>query len=293
MSASTLAVQQSRRVERLVQGRQTSDGAGVRLTRVLTHDLQRRLDPFLMLDAFRNENPEDYIGGFPDHPHRGFETVTYMLAGRMRHHDSAGNAGLLGPGSAQWMTAGSGLIHSELPEQEEGLMEGFQLWLNLPARDKMMPPSYRDIPSASIPEFDTVEGVHVRVIAGSSQGVDGAVRREATQPLYLDVHLPAGGRFAQAIPAGHNAFVYVYRGSVDVAGTAVSDRNMAILANDGGDGVVLSAAAEARALIVAGQPLGEPIAQYGPFVMNTAAEIEQTLRDYRDGKFEANAVQSL
>ena len=293
MSASTLAVQQSRRVERLVQGRQTSDGAGVRLTRVLTQDLQRRLDPFLMLDAFRNENPEDYIGGFPDHPHRGFETVTYMLAGRMRHHDSAGNAGLLGPGSAQWMTAGSGLIHSELPEQEEGLMEGFQLWLNLPARDKMMPPSYRDIPSASIPEFDTVEGVHVRVIAGSSQGVDGAVRREATQPLYLDVHLPAGGRFAQAIPAGHNAFVYVYRGSVDVAGTAVSDRNMAILANDGGDGVVLSAAAEARALIVAGQPLGEPIAQYGPFVMNTAAEIEQTLRDYRDGKFEANAVQSL
>ena len=293
MSASTLAVLQSRRVERLVQGRQTSDGAGVRLTRVLTHDLQRRLDPFLMLDAFRNENPEDYIGGFPDHPHRGFETVTYMLAGRMRHHDSAGNAGLLGPGSAQWMTAGSGLIHSELPEQEEGLMEGFQLWLNLPARDKMMPPSYRDIPSASIPEFDTAEGVHVRVIAGSSQGVDGAVRREATQPLYLDVHLPAGGRFAQAIPAGHNAFVYVYRGSVDVAGAAVSDRNMAILANDGGDGVVLSAAADARALIVAGQPLGEPIAQYGPFVMNTAAEIEQTLRDYRDGKFEANAVQSL
>ena len=150
-------------------------------------------------------------------------------------------------------------------------MEGFQLWLNLPARDKLMPPSYRDIPSASIPEFDTAEGVHVRVIAGSSQGVDGAVRREATQPLYLDVRLPAGGRFAQAIPAGHNAFVYVYRGSVDVAGTAVSDRNMAIVSNDGGDGVVLSAAAEARALIVAGQPLGEPIAQYGPFVMPTAA----------------------
>ena len=293
MSASTLAVLQSRRVERLVQGRQTSDGAGVSLTRVLTHDLQHRLDPFLMLDAFRNENPEDYIGGFPDHPHRGFETVTYMLAGRMRHHDSAGNAGLLGPGSAQWMTAGSGLIHSELPEQEEGLMEGFQLWLNLPARDKMMAPSYRDIPSAAIPEFDMVEGVHVRVIAGSSQGVAGAVQREATQPLYLDVHLPAGRRFEQSIPVGHNAFVYVYRGSVDVVGTAVGDRNMAVLANDGGDGVVLSAVEDARVLIVAGQPLGEPIAQYGPFVMNTAAEIEQTLRDYRDGKFEANAVQSL
>ena len=293
MSASHLSVQQSRRVERLVQGKQTSDGAGVRLTRVLTQDLQRRLDPFLMLDAFRNENPEDYIGGFPDHPHRGFETVTYMLAGRMRHHDSAGNAGLLGPGSAQWMTAGSGLIHSELPEQEEGLMEGFQLWLNLPARDKMMAPSYRDIPSAAIPEFDTADGVHVRVIAGSSQGVDGAVQREATQPLYLDVHLPAGSRFAQAIPVGHNAFVYVCRGSVDVAGSVVAECNMAILANDGGDGVVLAATEEARVLVIAGQPLGEPIAQYGPFVMNTGAEIEQALRDYRDGKFEANAVQSL
>ena len=172
-------------------------------------------------------------------------------------------------------------------------MEGFQLWLNLPARDKMMAPSYRDIPSAAIPEFDTAGGVHVRVIAGSSQGVAGAVQREATQPLYLDVHLPAGCRFEQSIPVGHNAFVYVYRGSVDVVGTAVDDRNMAVLANDGGDGVVLSAVEDARVLIVAGQPLGEPIAQYGPFVMNTAAEIEQTLRDYRDGKFEANAVQSL
>ncbi len=293
MTATQSTVLQSRRVERLVQGIPTSDGAGVRLTRVLTQNLQRRLDPFLMLDAFRNENPEDYIAGFPDHPHRGFETVTYMLAGRMRHHDSAGNAGLLGPGGAQWMTAGSGLIHSELPEQEEGLMEGFQLWLNLPARDKMIAPRYRDIPSAAIPEFDTAEGVHVRVIAGSSQGVAGAVQREVTQPLYLDVHLSACGHFAQAIPVGHNAFVYVYRGSVDVAGTTVDDRHMAILANDGGDGVALSAAEDARALIIAGQPLREPIAQYGPFVMNTGAELEQALRDYSEGKFEANAVQSL
>ena len=190
----------SRKVERLVQGVQTSDGAGVRLTRVLTQQLQRRLDPFLMLDAFRNENPEDYIGGFPDHPHRGFETVTYMLAGRMRHHDSAGNQGLLGPGCVQWMTAGSGLIHSELPEQADGLMEGFQLWLNLPARDKMARPYYRDIPSESIPEFVTPQGVRVRVIAGSSHGVAGAVQREHTEPLYLDVHLPAGTRFVQPIP---------------------------------------------------------------------------------------------
>jgi len=282
----------SRRVERLVQGVATSDGAGVRLTRVLTHNLQRRLDPYLMLDAFRNENPEDYIGGFPDHPHRGFETVTYMLAGRMRHHDSAGNAGLLGPGGVQWMTAGSGLIHSELPEQEEGLMEGFQLWLNLPARDKMTAPNYRDIPPAAIPEYTTADGVRVRVIAGSSQGVAGAVQREHTEPLYLDVHLPAGSRFVQAIPAGHNAFTYTYRGSVEIAGTTVADRNMAILANDGASEVIITAAEDARLLVISGRPLNEPIAQYGPFVMNTNAEIEQTLRDYRDGKFEAAVVQS-
>ena len=283
----------SRKVERLVQGVPTSDGAGVRLTRVLTQQLQRRLDPYLMLDAFRNENPEDYIGGFPDHPHRGFETVTYMLAGRMRHHDSAGNQGLLGPGGVQWMTAGSGLIHSELPEQADGLMEGFQLWLNLPARDKMVRPYYRDIPSDSIPEFVTPEGVGVRVIAGSSQGVAGAVQREHTEPLYLDVHLPAGATFVQPIPPGHNAFTYTYRGTSLVGGTEVPDRNMAILANDGAGQVVVRAQADARLLIIAGQPLNEPIAQYGPFVMNTGEEIQQALRDYRDGLFESAKVQSL
>ncbi len=284
---------QSRKVERLVQGVQTSDGAGVRLTRVLTQHFQRRLDPFLMLDAFRNENPEDYIGGFPDHPHRGFETVTYMLAGRMRHHDSAGNQGLLGPGCVQWMTAGSGLIHSELPEQADGLMEGFQLWLNLPARNKMTRPYYRDIPSEAIPEFVTPEGVRVRVIAGSSHGVAGAVQREHTEPLYLDVHLPAGAQFVQPIPSGHNAFTYTYRGTVLVSGTEVPDRNMAVLANDGGGLVVVRSHADARLLIVAGQPLNEPIAQYGPFVMNTGEEIQQAMRDYRDGLFESAKVQSL
>jgi hypothetical protein len=282
-----------RSVERLVQGVATSDGAGVRLTRVLTQSLQRRLDPFLMLDAFRNDNPDDYIGGFPDHPHRGFETVTYMLAGRLRHRDSAGHEGLLGPGGVQWMTAGSGLIHSELPEQESGLMEGFQLWLNLPAKDKMVAPSYRDIPSPTIPEFTTRDGVRVRVVAGASHGTTGAVQRPHTEPLYLDVHLPAGSRFVQPIPAGHNAFAYVYRGSVDIAGTPVNDRQMAILANNGAPEVAVQAAAEARLLIVAGQPLDEPIAQYGPFVMNTGAEIEQAMRDYRDGKFAAAVVQSL
>jgi hypothetical protein len=282
-----------RTVERLVAGVQTSDGAGVRLTRVLTQNLQRRLDPFLMLDAFRNENPDDYIGGFPDHPHRGFETVTYMIAGRMRHHDSVGNEGLLGPGGAQWMTTGSGLIHSELPEQEEGLMEGFQLWLNLPASQKMVPPSYRDIPPAAIPEFTGENGVLVRVIAGASHGVNGAVQRPDTEPLYLDVHLSAGTRFIQPIAVGHNAFTYTYRGSVTIAGTMVADRQMAILTNNGASAVCIEAVEDARVLIIAGQPLNEPIAQHGPFVMNTAEQIHQTIRDYQAGKFEATAVQSL
>ncbi|MGE5384494.1 MAG: pirin family protein [Betaproteobacteria bacterium] len=282
-----------RTVERLVRGVPTSDGAGVRLTRVLTHHLQRRLDPFLMLDAFRNENPDDYIGGFPDHPHRGFETVTYMIAGRMRHRDSAGNEGLLGPGGVQWMTAGSGLIHSELPEQDEGLMEGFQLWLNLPAKQKMVAPAYRDIPNAAVPEYTTEDGVKVRVIAGESRGMAGAVQRPDTAPLYLDVHLPAGSRFVQEIAAGHNAFVYVYRGEVSVGGSPVADRNMAILANNGAETVYVEASEASRLLIVAGQPLNEPIAQYGPFVMNTAEEIQQTLRDYQAGMFEAAVVSRL
>ena len=290
---STATVVEFRTVERLVQGIATSDGAGVRLTRVLTQPLQRRLDPFLMLDAFRNENPDDYIGGFPDHPHRGFETVTYMIAGRMRHHDSVGNSGLLGPGGAQWMTTGSGLIHSELPEQEEGLMEGFQLWLNLPARNKMVAPSYRDIQPATIPEFTTADGIRVRVIAGASHGIAGAVQRPDTEPLYLDVHLPAGRRFVQPIAAGHNAFTYTYRGSVNIAGTTVSDRHMAILANNGAGEVCIEASEDARVLIIAGQPLKEPIAQYGPFVMNTTEQIHQAMRDYEAGKFAGAAVQSL
>jgi redox-sensitive bicupin YhaK (pirin superfamily) len=271
----------------------TSDGAGVKLTRVLTQNLQRRLDPFLMLDAFRNENAEDYIGGFPNHPHRGFETITYMLAGRMRHRDSAGHEGLLGPGGAQWMTTGSGLIHSELPEQEEGLMEGFQLWLNLPAKNKMVAPSYRDIPAAAIPEFTTPQGVRVRVLAGSSHGTAGAVTRPDTEPLYLDVHLPAGTRFEQPIAVGHNAFTYTYRGSVNIAGALVPDRHMAILANDGAGAVVVEAPEDARLILVAGKPLNEPIVQHGPFVMNTAEEIQQTLRDYREGKFNAVSARAL
>jgi len=275
-----------RSVERIVTGQATSDGAGVKLTRVLTQNLQRRLDPFLMLDAFGTDNPGDYIGGFPDHPHRGFETVTYMLDGRMRHRDSAGHEGLLQSGGVQWMTAGRGVIHSEMPEQEAGRMEGFQLWLNLPADQKMREPWYRDIPDAEIPKLTTADGVTVHVIAGDSRGVRGAVQRERTAPLYLDLRLPAGAGFEQPLPAAHNAFVYVYRGALDIAGKAVGAKQMAVLANaPGSDGVRLTAAADgARALLIAGQPLNEPIAQYGPFVMNSNEQIFAAVEDFRAGR---------
>ena len=277
-------VSRSRSVERLVVGNSTSDGAGVKLTRVLTQQLQRRLDPFLMLDVFGSDNPDDYIAGFPDHPHRGFETVTYMIAGRMRHRDSAGHEGLLENGGVQWMTAGRGVIHSEIPQQEEGVMEGFQLWLNLPSHDKMSAPWYRDFAAGDLPRFVTAADVAVTVIAGASHGVGGAVIRAATAPLYLDLHLPAGASFSQALPPEHNAFVYVYRGEIMVAGTKVPAQRMAILANDAlADGVDIEASADAKALLIAGRPLHESIAQYGPFVMNTEQEIYQALNDFRAG----------
>ena len=280
----TPRLQQPRRVERLVAGIPTSDGAGVKLTRVLTQNLQRRLDPFLMLDAFGSDQADDYIAGFPDHPHRGFETVTYMIAGRMLHRDSAGHEGLLENGGVQWMTAGHGVIHSEIPQQEEGLMEGFQLWLNLPARDKLCPPWYRDFANADLPQFTTPEGVAVTVIAGESHGVTGAVTREGTQPLYLDLHLEPGSTFEQPLPESHNAFVYVYRGALAIGEQLVPVQRMAILKN-AGDGVRLVAGTEgARAILVAGRPLKEPIVQYGPFVMNSQQEIFQAVEDFRAGR---------
>jgi quercetin 2,3-dioxygenase len=281
-----ITLRQSRGIERLIEGIATSDGAGVKLTRVLSGRLQKRLDPFLMLDAFGSNDPDDYIAGFPDHPHRGFETVTYMLSGRMRHRDSAGHEGLLENGGVQWMTAGRGVIHSEIPEQEDGVMEGFQLWLNLPSQRKMTEPWYRDFPSTAIPEYATAQGVTVRVIAGSSNGVAGAVTREVTEPLYLDIHVPAGAEFSTALPSSHNAFIYVYRGAVTVDGVQVASRRMGILNNaPGADGVTLSAAEDARLILIAGKPLNEPIVQYGPFVMNVQQEIHQALNDFRNGHF--------
>ena len=289
---ATVVQHRSRGIERIIEGVATSDGAGVKLTRVLSGKLQKRLDPFLMLDAFASDNPDDYIAGFPDHPHRGFETVTYMLAGHMRHRDSAGHEGLLEGGGVQWMTAGRGVVHSEIPEQVDGVMEGFQLWLNLPSQRKMIEPWYRDFPGAAIPEFVSPQGVTVRVIAGSSNGVAGAVTREITEPLYLDIHLLAGSEFSTALPDTHNAFIYVYRGAVTVDGEQVAARRMGILSNPGSlgnapgaDSVTLSAQEDARLILVAGKPLNEPIVQYGPFVMNTQQQIHQALNDYNNGHF--------
>jgi quercetin 2,3-dioxygenase len=288
-------ITQPRGVERLVKGQRTSDGAGVKLTRLLTQDLQQRLDPFLMLDNFATDDPNDYGAGFPDHPHRGFETVTYMIEGRMRHRDNAGNEGLLQNGGVQWMTAGRGLVHSEMPEQENGRMEGFQLWLNLPSGEKMRAPWYRDIAAAEIPHFTTPEGVQVRVIAGESHGVAGAVQRERTEPLYLDLQFPPGAEFRQPLADSHNAFLCVYRGQLEVvaangAGAAVPTQCMALLSNKG-DGVVLRSAAAgaepARALLIAGRPLREPIAQYGPFVMNTREQLIEAVQDFQNGRFQA------
>ncbi|SFU51624.1 pirin family protein [Pseudoduganella namucuonensis] len=285
VNATSESVLRSRGVERIINGQAVMDGAGVKINRVLTQPLQRRLDPFLMLDNFGSDAANDYIAGFPSHPHRGFETVTYMLTGRMRHRDSAGNEGLLSNGGVQWMTAGRGVIHSEMPEQEEGLMEGFQLWLNLPAKDKMRQPWYRDFNAEQVPAFATDEGARVKVIAGHSHGVRGAVQREVTEPIYIDVELPAGASFGQRLPAGHNAFIFAYRGAVEIGGKPVASGRMAILENTpDADGVRIQAAEDSRFILVAGQPLNEPIAQYGPFVMNTQAELMQAVEDFRAGK---------
>ena len=278
-------VRQSRPVEQVVTGRATADGAGVKLTRVFGQSLHRRLDPFLMFDAFKSDSPQDYIAGFPAHPHRGFETITYMIAGRMRHRDSAGNEGLLESGGLQWMLAGRGVIHSEMPEQDQGLLEGFQLWLNLPARDKLITPDYRDFTHAMIPEFLTETGARVRVLMGASHGVPGAVQRPVTMPLYLDMCLPAGSSHAEVLPLDHHAAIYVYRGGLRVGGAELVAGQLAILGQSTeADGVILEAQQESGALLIAGHPLHEPIAQHGPFVMNTQDQIKQAIADYQEGR---------
>ena len=283
----------SRVVRRVVKGMPTSDGAGVKLRRVIGQPQLPDLDPFLMLDEFGTDRAEDYIAGFPDHPHRGFETVTYMLDGRMRHRDTHGNEGVLVPGSVQWMTAGRGLVHSEMPEQQEGRMRGFQLWLNLPAREKMTAPKYQEFGPERIPSATPAPGVTVKVIAGQVDGTSGPIFQPATDPTYLDIALEPGAEFTQALPADYAAFLYVFEGSLQVGASAESSllrtHELGVL----GEGGVIdlkgaSAGAGgkvARAILVAGRPLREPVAKYGPFVMNTREELQQAFEDFQRGRF--------
>ena len=275
----------TRTITRRVRGIPTSDGAGVKLTRVIGQRALEMLDPFLMLDEFGSDSATDYIAGFPSHPHRGFETVTYMLDGRMRHRDNAGNEGLLESGSVQWMTAGRGIVHSEMPEQDHGLMRGFQLWVNLPAADKMTAPRYQDIAPGKIPAVEPAAGVRVRVVAGEVFGARGPVSGVATQPVYLDVALQPGANVSVPLPAGHNAFAYVFEGdAAQVGGERLARSELGVLSQ--GETLELAAGEKpVRVLVVAGRPLNEPVAKYGPFVMNTPEQIVQAMQDYQAGRF--------
>ena len=281
----------SRTLERTLESVPTSDGAGVKLRRGLGQTPHARLDPFLMLDHFSTDNADDYIAGFPAHPHRGFETVTYMIDGHMRHEDHMGHVGELKSGGVQWMSAGRGVIHSEMPQQEQGRMRGFQLWLNLPANEKMKPAAYRDIPATEIPVVALPNGGTAKVIAGTL-GVDGhstagPIQGLTTAPLYLDIELPAGASVTVPTPSGHSAFVYVFEGGVAIGPAAAArelgTHHVGILA-DGNEVTLTGGAAGGRLLLLAGRPLREPVVQYGPFVMNTREEIEQAIRDYQSGQ---------
>ncbi|MDX1802769.1 MAG: pirin family protein [Alcanivorax sp.] len=272
----------------------TSDGAGVRLKRALGYNPMVRLDPFLMLDAFSSENPDDYIAGFPPHPHRGFETVTYLIEGHMRHRDHLGNEGDLKQGGVQWMTAGRGIIHEEMPQQENGLLRGFQLWINLPAAEKLKPAGYLDISDSEIPRLDLATGGQVKAIAGEvtlgNTVLTAPVKGGSTDPLYLDVVLRPDEALTVPLTSGYNAFLYLFEGQLQVGGETLKSDHLATLSD--GDSIALQAGDQgARLLLVAGKPIGEPIAQYGPFVMNTQDEINQALQDYRDGTLTAEPSQ--
>lgn len=279
----------SRTLDRIISSVAASDGAGVKLRRSLGNTQFQRHDPFLMLDEFFSDQPDDYLRGFPSHPHRGFETVTYMLDGHMRHEDHLGNQGDLGPGDVQWMTAGRGIIHSEMPQQTEGRMRGFQLWINLPAKEKMKPAAYRDIPAKDIPVVDLGSGSQAKVIAGvlprGDEAIAGPVQGLSTEPLYLDVQLASGSAFVMPLPTDHQAFVYLYEGAASLgeAQQALPLQGAGLL-SEGGQVQIKAGEDGARFLLLAAKPLNEPIAQHGPFVMNTREEIEQTLADFRDGR---------
>jgi len=268
------------------KGMPASDGAGVKLNRVIGQPALPDIDPFLMLDEFGSDDPKAYIAGFPDHPHRGFETVTYMLDGRMRHRDNKGNEGLLTSGSVQWMTAGRGIVHSEMPEQDKGLMRGFQLWLNLPAKDKMTEPRYQDIPPDQIPSVDLGGGASAKLIAGQLGAVRGPVQAGATEPFYADFTLQPLAKADIELPMDHAAFVYVYEGEADIGEPAQGTSRGSIAVLSAGDRVRLSAGSPgARLILVAGKPLKEPVAKYGPFVMNTTEQLREAFADYQAGRF--------
>ncbi len=275
-----------RKIQQIIPGQPASDGAGVKLIRSLgaaDHaSSPSRLDPFLMLDAFSSENPDDYVAGFPSHPHRGFETVTYLLDGHMLHEDHLGNRGDLKSGGVQWMTAGRGIIHSEMPQQENGRMRGFQLWINLPAKEKMKPAGYRDIQPDEIPAVLFSDG-KIKIVAGTYEGTGGPIQGGSTEPLYWDVQLNPGKIFKAKIPDSHAAYVYPFEGSVEVADRVLKTHQGGVLGS--GDAIEVKAGADgARFLVLAAKPIGEPVVQHGPFVMNTRAEIEQAIRDYQSGE---------
>lgn len=280
----TAHTEQERKVLRIIQGVPTEDGAGVKLTRVIGSQQLSEIDPFLLLDEFRSDDPAAYIAGFPPHPHRGFETVTYMLAGRMRHEDNKGHAGSIETGGVQWMTAGRGIVHSEMPEQDRGLMWGFQLWVNLPARDKMKAPAYQEHAAAEIPVLEPAPGVSTRIVAGRIDGIEGPVQGIAVAPLYVDIRLEPGGEWRAPLAEGHAGFAYVYDGEARVADRAVRRGTLAQLSD--GELVHLAAATKQPTglLLVAGLPLNEPVARYGPFVMNSHEEIREAFRDYETGR---------
>ncbi|MBT1451995.1 pirin family protein [Glaciecola sp. XM2] len=261
-------------------GMPASDGAGVKLSRVLGQPGLKRLDPFLMLDEFGSEDAQDYIAGFPQHPHRGFQTVTYMLEGKMGHKDSVGNSGVIEDGGLQWMNAGKGIIHEEIPQQTQGRMRGFQLWVNLPASEKMSPPGYQDIPTDKIPEVQ-LDNALVRVLAGTFNDVLGPVKTQAIQPQFLDVHLQADAHIKWPTVSSHNGFLYVYEGEVSVGAEILTKGQLGVLKFDGD--IEVKASCESKAIFVSGEPINEPIVQYGPFVMNTEEEIHQAIRDYQSG----------
>jgi len=276
----------NRKIEKIITGIKASDGDGVQLTRIIASPELDMLDPFLLMDAFGSDKSQDYIGGFPPHPHRGFETVTYMLAGKMRHKDSVGNSGVIETGGMQWMSAGKGIIHSEMPEQEKGLLAGLQLWVNLPASHKMDEPKYQEVGADDIPEEVRGNTCFLKVIAGKTKnGTQGAIHNDWVDPIYWDIKLSSGARFNDEIPQGHNAFIYVIEGELQVEGSKVIQKQLAILSNSGDENEVeIEATSLSRFLLIAGKPLNEPVARGGPFVMNTRQEIQQAFADYESGQ---------